>query len=102
MPLALIDEEIHTTRILLVAMAVSLRQAAVHTLSHIAKLENALGYVVIEERRTENFREFASGIAAQHIHLPKTVLSRNVALREEQIILAGCFDVRNAMTVAAN
>src|SRR2546425_9679163 len=37
-----------------------------------------------------------------HVHLPETIARGNIALREIEIVVVGCFNVRNATFVTSN
>ena len=66
----------------------------------VAKLKNALRDVAPGEGRAEDLRQLAIGVAAVEIHLPQPVLSRYIALRDEEILLGCRFDMRYAVGIA--
>jgi hypothetical protein len=94
------DEEVYAGGVLFVAMAVRGRKVAENSFRDIAKLENALGLVVIQHPLAEDFGQFAGCVAAQAIHLPEAVLGGDIALGKEQIILCGSLNMRDAVAVA--
>jgi hypothetical protein len=65
-----------------------------------ADLESALGAVVGEESRAEDFGEGAGGMAAEGLHLPETVLRGDVALGDDEVVHRGGAEVRHALAVA--
>jgi hypothetical protein len=77
---ALRNEKIHAACVRVEALTVVSLQAIVDALGGEADLENALGFVILEERGTKDLGEFAIGRAAQAVHLPKAILGSHVAL----------------------
>ena len=82
-PLALRDEEIDTPGVVVEAPAIICGQIAVEALSGNANLEDALRFVVLDERRAHDFSEIPVGVAARGVHLPQAILRGHVALRDE-------------------
>ena len=52
-----------------------------------------------QRRRAHDLREIARGQPSQSVHLPHALLRRHIALREKQIVLIGCGDVRFAQAI---
>jgi hypothetical protein len=50
----------------------------------------------------EDFGAFAGRQPARHIHLPEAVAGGDPALGHEQVVEVGCFDVRDAVAIAAD
>ena len=65
-----------------------------------ADLERALHLIVRDHRSAQYFGKFARSVAAQRVHLPQSVLCGHEALREENVVDAGCCDRRNALCIA--
>ncbi len=65
-----------------------------------ADLQGALEAVVREERGTEDFGEFAGGVAAEQIHLEETVGCGDEALGDEEVVDRLGVDVGDAVLVA--
>ena len=53
-----------------------------------------------EQTRAENFGKSASGVAAESIHLPETILRSHEALGEEEVVERGGANVGDAVGVA--
>jgi hypothetical protein len=99
MILILVNEEIDSSCVLLGTVTVSIWQAVINALGNVTELENPLSLVVRNEVAAEDLRKFSTCISPEHIHLPKAVLSRDVALRQEEIILARRLDVGNSVAI---
>ena len=97
--MALRHEQIHAEGVLFEAMSIRIRKAAIHPLRNIAELKNTLAFIVLDEGRTENLCKFSGRVPPQHVHLPEPVLGRDVALRQQQVVLAGSFDMRHSMSI---
>jgi len=100
--LALRDEEIDAAGVVVEAAAIVRGYSAVEALSGEADLEDALRFVVLYERGAHDFGEIAVRAAARGVHLPEAVLSGDEALRDEEIVFGGGFDMRNTVSVAAD
>src|SRR5271168_5307609 len=99
---AQLHKKIYSTRVLLKAMSVAVGKAVVNPLSHIAELVDPLNLVVLDRFGAEHFRQSAGRIAPQYVHLPEPILRSDIALRQQQIVLAGSLDMRNSVTIAAD
>jgi hypothetical protein len=68
-----------------------------------AKTERrAIRLIGIERGGPTTLGEFSSRQAAQAVHLPKPVLRRRIALREQDIVERYAGDVRSSQGVACN
>ena len=56
--------------------------------------------VNLQQIGAKNFREFTAGGAAHRVHLPESILSRNVSLGKKQIVERRRVDCRDAAVVA--
>ena len=65
-----------------------------------AELEGALEAVVGDHALAEDFGHVAGDEAAEGVHLPETVLCRDVALGDDEIVERGGADVGDAVDVA--
>jgi len=62
--------------------------------------QNALLTVDLQRVFAQNFGKFSAPETPHNIHLPKPVLSRDVALGEEQVFQCRSLDGRNAVAVS--
>ena len=56
------------------------------TIGGCTDLEGALGAVVRDHGRAEDFGELAGGVAAEGVHLPETVLRGDEALGHDEVV----------------
>ena len=56
--------------------------------------------IIFQGSRSHNFSQFSKGCPAKVIHLPKAVLRSGVSLREEGVVQACRFDVRDPFGVS--
>ena len=96
------DEEVDAAGVVVKAGAVGPWQVRVDAPGRQAKLKDALGLVVPDERGAEDLRELAVGVAAGGVHLPQAVLGGYIALGQEEVVLGGRVDVGHAVGVAAD
>jgi hypothetical protein len=100
--LALRDEEIDAAGVVVESSAVVGGLMVVDSLGSEPNLEDALGFVVLDEGRAHDFSQLAIGAAARGVHLPEAVLRGDVALGDKEVVQRGGVDVGHAVGVAAN
>jgi hypothetical protein len=100
--LALRNEEIDAAGVIVEATAAVGGLVVVNALGGEANLEDALRFVVLDERGAHDFSERAVGVASRCVHLPQAILRGDVTLGDEEVVLRGGVNVRHAVCVAAN
>jgi hypothetical protein len=95
-----VDEGIDAARIGPQFMKILGRHGLHGTIGGGAKLKGTLLPVVFDEAGAEDLGELAGGVAAEHVHLPETVLRCDEALREEEVVDVACANGGYALRVA--
>ena len=98
--LLLRDVGVHTACVDLEIVLVTVGEVLDRVFGEVTKSKNALLTIVRESGRAEDFAELAGRVAAREIHLPETILSGDIALREEEVVEIVSTDVRDALLIA--
>lgn len=94
------DVGVHATRIDFEIVLVGVAEVLDGVLGKVTESKDALLTVVGESRGAKDFAEFTRSITAAEVHLPKAVLSGDIALGKEEVVEVVSTDVRNSLLIA--
>src|SRR5712691_4516133 len=69
---------------------------------NLGKAERPLLFVRAQRGLAKYLRQLPTCGPPLHVHLPETIARGNIALREIEVVVVGCFDVWNAAFIAPN
>ena len=94
------QESGHSPRVGLKIGTVARRKRPSPLTRDFAQAENALLAIMFNQRRAEDLGHLARSVPSHHIHLPETILRRDVALCIEKVFQCLRLDGGNAVSVA--
>src|SRR5438105_4768826 len=95
-----IHERIHAARVSLHAGTVVVRGDLNILVCGRSHAQDSLLTIELDVCLAENLGEFTRSRTPNDVHLPQTVLSGHITLREEEVVEIGGFDGGNAVSVA--
>src|SRR5437016_4874712 len=71
-------------------------------IDNLPKAEPPVLFVRVQGGLAKYLRQLSACGPPLHVHLPETIACGNIALREIEIVVIGCLNVRNASLVTSN